>query len=594
MASYQAPRDDFAFVLFDLLGAEALWEGHDAMAHVDRATAEMIIDEAGRLAESALLPLNQSGDAEGCVLDDGAVRTPSGFREAYGAFAAGGWGGLSGDPAYGGQGMPKMLTVAFEEIMFAANSSLYLYPALTAGATLLLSAHGDQDTKARWLPPLYEGRFAGTMCLTEPHAGSDLGILRTKAEPQADGSYAISGTKIFITGGDQDLTENVVHLVLARLPDAPAGTRGISLFLVPKFLPEGDAVPVAPGQRNGVSVGSIEHKMGIRGSATCVMNFDGARGWLVGEENRGLACMFTMMNYERLSIGLQGLGTADIAYQNALAYARERVQGRAPGGAAEPEKTADPLTVHPDVRRMLLEQKAWNEGGRAFAAWVGMQLDLARCAEGEAAARAADLVAFLTPVAKAFFTDRGFECSVLAQQVLGGHGYVVEWGMEQYVRDARIAQIYEGTNGIQAMDLADRKTVRDGGRVAGVFAEAMREHLDDCPDWSREALERAIERFEAATAKLVEGGREDPALAGSAATDYLELTGRVAYGWLWARMAAVAEANLAAGRRDPALMEAKIATARFYLARLLPQCGVLLECIEAGSDPVMALDAAAF
>ena len=595
MPSYQAPRDDFSFVLFDVLGADALWQAHAAMAHVDRATAEMIIEEAGKVAEGVLLPLNQSGDAEGCVLEDGGVRTPAGFRDAYRTFAEGGWGGLGGDPDHGGQGMPKMLTVAFEEMMFAANTSLYLYPALTAGATLALAAHADEATKARWLPRLYEGSASGTMCLTEPHAGSDLGLLRTRAEPNADGSYAITGTKIFITGGDQDLTDNVVHLVLARLPDAPPGTRGISLFLVPKFLPAGDASPAVPGERNAVAVGSIEHKMGIRGSATCVMNFDGATGWLVGEANRGLACMFTMMNYERLSIGLQGLGTADIAYQNALAYARERVQGRAPDGPAEPELSADPLTVHPDVRRMLLEQKAYNEGGRAFAAYVAMQLDLARCAEGDAAARAADLVAFLTPVAKAFFTDRGFECSVLAQQVLGGHGYVVEWGLEQYVRDARIAQIYEGTNGIQAMDLADRKTVRDGGRLAGVFAAELRSTLaSDCPAWARADVETALGHFEAATALLVEQGGSDPALAGSAAADYLQLTGLVAYGGLWARMASAAEANLEADRRDAAAMRAKVATARFFLARLLPLCSTLRARIEAGSAPVMELDAAGF
>lgn len=595
MPSYQAPREDFGFILFDLFAADALWQQYAAMAHADRATAEMIIDEAGRVAEEVLLPLNQSGDAEGCVLEDGAVRTPAGYGDAYRTFAEGGWGGLGGDPEFGGQGMPKMLTVAFEEMMFAANTSLYLYPALTAGATLALAAHADEEMRARWLPRLYEGRFSGTMCLTEPNAGSDLGIMRTRAEPQADGSYAITGTKIFITGGDQDMTENVVHLCLARLPDAPPGTRGISLFLVPKFLPEGEATPAVPGKRNAVSVGSIEHKMGIRGSATCVMNFDGARGWLIGEENRGLACMFTMMNYERLSIGLQGLGTADIAYQNALAYARERVQGRAPRGPAQPDATADPLTVHPDVRRMLLEQKGWIEGGRAFAAYVAMQLDLARCAEGDAAKRAADLVAFLTPVAKAYFTDRGFDGSVIAQQVLGGHGYVVEWGMEQYVRDARIAQIYEGTNGIQAMDLADRKTARDGGRLAGVFAEELRASLDtQCPDWARAGLEQAIERFERATAALVERGRDDVDFAGSAAADYLELTGLVAYAWLWSRMAAVAEANLASGQRDPAAMAAKSATAKFYFAKQLPMAGALVERIEAGSEPLMAIADAGF
>ena len=493
---------------------------------------------------------------------------------------------------HGGQGMPKMLTVAFEEMMFAANTSLYLYPALTAGSTLLLAAHGDEAMKAQWLPKLYEGRHNGTMCLTEPHAGSDLGLLRTRAEPQADGSYAITGTKIFITGGDNDLTDNVVHFVLARLPDAPSGTRGISLFLVPKYLPDADG---EPGEANALGVGSIEHKMGIRGSATCVMNFDGATGWLVGEANRGLACMFTMMNYERLSIGLQGLGTADAAYQNALAYARDRTQGRSPLPEAAGDAPADPLTVHPDVRRMLLTQRAWLEGGRAFAAWVGMQLDLARRAEGDEGAAASDLVAFLTPIAKAFFTDRGLDGCVLAQQVLGGHGYVAEWGMEQFVRDVRIAQIYEGTNGIQAMDLADRKTVRDGGRLAGRFVAALREDLADrAAPWALAALTEAIDGFERTTEALVAAGREDAAAAGSAACDYLDLAGYVAYGWLWARMARVAEARLAAGEGDPAPLRARIATARFFFDRMLPLADTLRARIEAGSDSVMALAAEDF
>jgi alkylation response protein AidB-like acyl-CoA dehydrogenase len=587
MPTYVAPRDDYAFLLFDVFDAENLWSRAEGTEHVDRALATAVIDEGGKLAETLFLPLNQSGDAEGCRLEDGQVRTPKGFPEAFRTFAEGGWLGLGGDPEYGGQGMPKMLTVAVEEMLFAANSSLYLYPALTSGACLLLTSHGDDETRTRWLPPLYEGRFTGTMCLTEPHAGSDLGILRTRAEADDDGTYRITGTKIFITGGDQDLSENVVHLVLARLPDAPAGTRGISLFLVPKYLPGEDG---GVGERNEVGVGSIEHKMGIRGSATCVMNFDGARGWLIGEENRGLACMFTMMNYERLSIGIQGLGAGDIAYQNALAYARERVQGRAPAGPVKPDAGADPLTVHPDVRRMLLIQKAYNEGGRAFSTYVGMQLDLAKFAEPERAERAADLVAFLTPVAKAYFTDRGFEGCVLAQQVLGGHGYVTEWGIEQYVRDTRIAQIYEGTNGIQAMDLADRKTARDGGRLASVFAAEIRDGLGDCHADLRPTLEAALERFEQATRVLVDGAADDPSLAGAGAVDYLELTGLVAYGWLWARMAAVAASGLEAGRDDRDLLESKLATARFFHQRLLPLSTTLLARIESGSAPLDVAD----
>ena len=592
MPTYVAPRRDFSFLLFDLFGADALWQQAEGTRHVDRALAETVIDEGGKIAETLFLPLNQSGDAEGCRLENGEVHTPQGFADAYGTYASGGWVGLAGEPEFGGQGMPKMLTVAVEEMLFAANSSLYLYPALSAGACLLLASHADEATKAQWLPPLYEGRFTGTMCLTEPHAGSDLGLLRTRAEPAEsaeDGSYRLTGTKIFITGGDHDLADNVVHLVLARLPDAPAGTRGISLFLVPKFTLDASG---APDARNAVGVGSIEHKMGIRGSATCVMNFDGATGWLIGEPNRGLACMFTMMNYERLSIGLQGLGTADIAYQNALAYARERVQGRAPDGARDPGTPADPLTVHADVRRMLLTQKAYNEGGRAFAAFVGLQLDLVKFADAERAKRAADLVAFLTPVAKAYFTDRGFDCCVLAQQVLGGHGYVTEWGLEQYVRDTRIAQIYEGTNGIQAMDLADRKTARDGGRLAAVFAEEVRAGLDDCHPELRPTLEEAVQRFERATALIVEAAGEDPHMAGAAAVDYLELTGLVAYGWLWSRMAGTARRLLDAGEGDPELLEGKLATARFFHARLLPLSTTLLARIESGSAPLMDCAAA--
>lgn len=595
MPAFQAPQRDYSFLLFEALDAERHWAALADSVEVDRALAEAVIDAADKLAVSEFLPLNQPGDAEGCRFEQGEVSTPEGFRAAYAAYAEGGWGGLAGEPEFGGQGMPKMLTVAVEEIFFAANPALFLYPALSSGAALLLASHGSRAIREQWLPPLYAGRYTGTMCLTEPHAGSDLGLLRTRAEPQDDGSYRLTGTKIFITGGEHDLSENIVHLVLARLPDAPAGTRGISLFLVPKYLPAADdAEGVGTGARNEVTAGAIEHKMGIRGSATCVMNFDGAQGWLVGEPNRGLAAMFTMMNYERLSIGLQGLAAGEIAYQNALGYARERLQGRAPDreqGSGEP---ADALLTHPDVQRMLLIQKAYAEGGRAFAAWLGLQLDLARHSDDRARKQEAEaLVAFLTPVAKAYFTDRGHDCTVLAQQVFGGHGYVTEWGMEQLVRDVRIAQIYEGTNGIQAMDLADRKTARDAGRLAGIYAQVVAAFLEgpDCPaDW-RKPLEQALVRFREATDAIVEGSRSDPAWAGAVACDYLELTGLLSYGWLWALMAGRAATALADGGEAASFYRAKVATADFFRKRLLPEIEPLTQRIVLGAD---GLDPAAF
>ncbi|OFR41784.1 acyl-CoA dehydrogenase, partial [Pseudomonas sp. HMSC066A08] len=449
MPEYNAPLRDMRFLLNDVFDAPALWQRLPRLAErIDADTADAILEEAAKVTGSLLAPLNRSGDEEGAQWQDGAVRTPAGFREAYATYAEGGWVGLTGNPAHGGMGMPKMLAVQFEEMMYAANASFSLYSTLSAGACLALDAHGSEELKNRYLPNMYAGTWAGSMCLTEPHAGTDLGIIRTKAEPQADGSYRVSGTKIFITGGEQDLTENIIHLVLAKLPDAPAGSRGISLFLVPKFLVGDDGTL---GARNAVHCGSIEHKMGIKASATCVMNFDGASGWLVGEVNKGLAAMFTMMNYERLSIGIQGIGCAEMSYQGAVAYARERLQSRAPTGPVARDKAADPIIVHPDVRRMLLTMKALTEGGRAFSTYVGQQLDLAKYAEDqEERSQAEALVALLTPVAKAFFTDTGLESCVLGQQVFGGHGYIREWGQEQLVRDVRIAQIYEGTNGIQA------------------------------------------------------------------------------------------------------------------------------------------------
>ena len=455
MLRYQPPVDEMLFVLFDVLGAEEKWSRMAAFREVDRSLVAAVLGEAGKLA-AGIAPLYQSADASPPRWSEGHVATPPGFKEAFGNLASGGWFGVSGNADYGGQGLPKMLTVLLEEMFWGANTNLYLYGALTVGAALCLEAHADEDVKRRYLPELYAGRWTGAMALTESHAGTDLGLIRTRAEPLADGGYAVTGTKIFITSGEHDLAENIVHLVLAKLPDAPPGNRGISLFLVPKFLPNGD--------RNGFSSGSIEHKMGIRGSATSVIHYDGAVGALIGQPNRGLACMFTMMNHARLSVGVQGLGLAELACQNAAAYARERLQGRAATGPKNVGGDADSILVHPDVRRMLLTQRAFVAAGRAFGAYVGLQIDLAENADDDAArAAAARRVDLLTPVAKAFLTDRGLECAVLAQQTFGGHGYIVEHGVEQIVRDVRITQIYEGANGIQALDFAARKVCRDGG-----------------------------------------------------------------------------------------------------------------------------------
>ncbi|MCS5560074.1 MAG: acyl-CoA dehydrogenase family protein, partial [Marinobacter nauticus] len=467
MATYKAPLEDMRFVLNDVFKADQLWASMPATAEVTRDLSDAILEEAGKMTEGLLFPLNRNGDEQGCTWNDGDVTTPDGFKDAFKTFAENGWSAFSGNPEFGGQGMPKSLAVLFEEMMHSACSSFALYPALTSGACLAIDAHASQELKEQYLPKLYSGEWSGTMCLTEPHSGTDLGILRTKAEPNDDGSFNITGTKIFITGGEHDMTSNHVHLVLAKLPDAPAGSKGISLFLVPKFLPDADN---NAGERNGATCGSIEHKMGIKGSATCVMNFDSAKGWIIGEPNQGLACMFTMMNYERLSIGLQGLGLGEVSYQSAVDYARERLQGRSATGAKNPNGPADPIIVHGDVRRMLMNMRAINEGGRALAAYVGMQLDTAKFSDdADAKKKAEDRVALLTPVAKAFFTDRGLDTTITGQQVFGGHGYIREWGMEQFVRDCRISQIYEGTNGIQALDLAGRKVARNGGKSVEAF-----------------------------------------------------------------------------------------------------------------------------
>ncbi|HBN7993803.1 TPA: acyl-CoA dehydrogenase C-terminal domain-containing protein [Pseudomonas aeruginosa] len=593
MPEYNAPLRDMRFLLNDVFDAPALWQRLPRLAErIDADTADAILEEAAKVTGGLLAPLNRSGDEEGAQWQDGAVRTPAGFREAYATYAEGGWVGLTGNPAHGGMGMPKMLAVQFEEMMYAANASFSLYSTLSAGACLALDAHGSEELKNRYLPNMYAGTWAGSMCLTEPHAGTDLGIIRTKAEPQADGSYRISGTKIFITGGEQDLTENIIHLVLAKLPDAPAGSRGISLFLVPKFLVGDDG---ALGARNAVHCGSIEHKMGIKASATCVMNFDGASGWLVGEVNKGLAAMFTMMNYERLSIGIQGIGCAEMSYQSAVAYARERLQSRAPTGPVARDKAADPIIVHPDVHRMLLTMKALTEGGRAFSTYVGQQLDLAKYAEDqEERSQAEALVALLTPVAKAFFTDTGLESCVLGQQVFGGHGYIREWGQEQLVRDVRIAQIYEGTNGIQALDLMGRKVVANGGLFLSIFSREVRAFAAGANAELAEfvtPLLTALDLLDNLTQGIVARAGNDPREIGAASVEYLHLFGYTAYAYLWARMAAAA---LRQREVDPSFHDGKLATARFYFARILPRVHSLAAAVEAGSESLYGLEAEQF
>ncbi len=576
MADYQAPIEDMRFLLHDVFALPDQWARMPALEDMSGDLADAILEEGGKVCAQVFAPINRSGDEEGCQWQDGQVTTPTGFREAWRTFAEAGWVGLGGVPDFGGQGAPKGLTVLFEEMQYATNSSLALYSVLTAGACLTLASHGSEALKTRFLPPMYEGRWTGTMCLTEPHAGTDLGMIRTRAEPLDDNRYAITGTKIFITGGDHDLTENIVHLVLAKLPDAPAGPKGISLFVVPK-VQVGDDGSLADA--NAVSCGSIEHKMGIKASSTAVLNFDGAVGYLVGEPHKGLGYMFTMMNYERLSIGLQGTGQADWSYQQALAYATDRVQSRAADPALRSGNTADSILVHPDVRRMLLTQKAWVEGGRALGVYLGSQLDLAKySSDSNEQAKAAGRVALLTPVAKAFFTDRGMDCTVLAQQVLGGHGYVREWGLEQAVRDVRIAQIYEGTNGIQAMDLIGRKVLQNRGEWLHAFCADMRKDLsalDACWAGHGDQLVQVLQTLEERVDAWLDA--KDPNLAGTQAYNLMELMGHVCYGWLWLRMASSKSASAE-----------KKATAEFYFQWLWPQTDTLLRRMRVGSESLMA------
>ncbi len=588
MSDYLAPLRDMDFLFNEVFDIPAWWAQTPALVEqVDADTAKAVLEQAGKVIAQVVAPLNRSGDEQGCRFEAGTVTTPDGFVDAYRTYAADGWVGVTGAQAFGGMGMPKVIGAQVEEMLNAANLSFGLYPMLTAGACLSLLNHASDALKARYLPPMYEGRWTGSMCLTEPHAGTDLGLIRTRAEPQADGRYRITGTKIFITGGEQDLTENIIHLVLAKLPDAPAGPKGISLFLVPKVMVEDDG---ELGEANAVSCGSIEHKMGIKASATCVMNFDGALGYLVGEANKGLNAMFTMMNYERLGVGIQGLALGERSYQNAVAYARDRLQGRAATGPEAPGKAADPIIVHPDVRRMLLTMKALNEGGRAFSTYVAQQLDVAKYSEqadvrGQAEAR----VALLTPVAKAFLTDMGLETTVHGQQVFGGHGYIREWGQEQLIRDCRITQIYEGANGIQALDLVGRKLVADGGRSYQLLGDEMRafaQGLAPSRGEFRMPLLAALDNLDELTAWVLDRAQGNPREIGAAAVEYLHAFGYTLYAYLWARMADVAMAQ------EGAFYQSKLGTARFYFARVLPRIHSLSAVVKAGSDSLYLLDEA--
>ncbi|WP_130909356.1 acyl-CoA dehydrogenase C-terminal domain-containing protein [Pseudomonas mucidolens] len=592
MADYKAPLRDMRFVLNEVFEVAKLWAQLPALADtVDAETVEAILEEAGKVTAKTIAPLSRDGDEEGCRWDNGVVTTPAGFQQAYKTYAEGGWVGVGGDPAYGGMGMPKAVSAQVEEMINSSGLAFGLYPMLTSGACVSINTHASDELKATYLPNMYSGVWAGSMCLTEPHAGTDLGIIRTKAEPQADGSYKVSGTKIFITGGEHDLTDNIIHLVLAKLPDAPAGPKGISLFLVPKFLVNADG---SLGARNPVSCGSIEHKMGIQASATCVMNFDEAVGYLVGEPNRGLAAMFTMMNYERLGVGIQGLASGERSYQNAIEYARDRVQSRSPTGPKAKGKIADPIIVHPDVRRMLLTMKAANEGGRAFSTYVAMQLDTAKFSEDAATRkRADDLVALLTPVSKAFLTDLGLETTVHGQQIFGGHGYIREWGQEQLVRDVRITQIYEGTNGIQALDLVGRKIVGSGGAFYTLFADEVRHFIATSnPDLAEftKPLSAAVDELDALTAWVLDRAKHNPNEIGAASVEYLHAFGYMAYAYMWALMAKAALGKEA--QED--FYASKLGTARFYFARLLPRIHSLSASVKAGSESLFLLDEAQF
>ena len=597
MPVYKAPVADTLFILNDVLGIER----YNNLPGFGDATPEMIdaiATEAAKLSEEVLFPVNYSGDQEGCVRsDDGTVKTPKGFKQAYDAYCEGGWIGLAVPEEFGGQGLPYTLHAAVGEYTSAANMSLMMYPGLTQGAIAAILVHGSDEQKQTYLPKMVEGKWSGTMNLTEPHCGTDLGLLRTKAVPNGDGTYKISGPKIFISAGEHDMTDNIVHLVLARIEGAPAGTKGISLFIVPKYIVNEDG---SLGDRNKVVCGAIEHKMGIHGNATCVMNYDEATGYLIGAENKGLNAMFVMMNEARLGVGLQGLAIAEVAYQNAVAYAKDRIQGRSLSGPKAPEKAADPIIVHPDIRRTLMTIKSFNEAGRAFMLWTALKSDIAhRSADTKERQDADDLLGLATPILKGVLTDKGFDHAVMAQQVYGGHGYIEEWGMSQYVRDARIAMIYEGANGIQALDLVGRKLALNGGRAVmaafkeiGDFCEENRSNEQMAP--FTKALKKGLNDLQASTMWFMQNAMAKPDNAGAGSTDYMHLFGLVMLGYMWAKIAKSAQELLAVGDERTDFLNNKLVTARFYMDKIMPETALRKVRIEAGADTLMELAAEAF
>jgi alkylation response protein AidB-like acyl-CoA dehydrogenase len=603
MPSYKAPLRDQQFVLHELLGAVDVLKQMPRYADLDVDTVNHVVEEAARFCEEILQPTNRVGDEEGCTYDAAtkSVKTPTGFKEAYDAFRAAGWQGLAVDTEYGGQGLPHLLQIAFYEMQYSTNQAWAMYPGLTIGAHECLVQHGSQAQKDLYLPKMTTGQWTGTMCLTEPHCGTDLGMLRTKAEPQADGSYKLTGEKIFISSGEHDMAENIVHLVLARLPDAPQGTKGISLFIVPKFVPVGSGPDATVGARNGIYCGGLEHKMGINGNSTCQMILDGATGWLVGEPNKGLNAMFVMMNGARLGVGVQGLGITEVAYQNAVAYARDRIQGRSLTGPQAPERQADPIIVHADVRRALLTARAYAEAGRAFGYWVALMADTQlSAADHEHRKFGADMMALMTPIVKAFMTDNGFQCASDCMQVFGGHGYIRANGMEQFVRDARINMIYEGTNAIQSLDLMGRKVLMDNGARLRAFGKMVAEFIEDNgtnPDMNEFVTPLADigDKVQKLTMELGMKAMANRDEVGAAAVPYLRVVGHLVYSYFWARMARIALDRVKAdGDKVDPFYRHKLMVARFYFQKLLPETATLIRLARSGSATLMEMPAEAF